>query len=143
MQRPRPVPPEYRGEWPDVDEELLKTLPPLLKAVVRALGFGRARRWLADYGGVNVTFPAFRDHAMNLEPDELIRLRVTLAAHLDVDGRCWLPKVDKLFNRVRDAQIRRERLCASISTLARRHNLSSRQIVNICREDDDRQYDLF
>ncbi len=129
--------------FPAVDEELLKTLPPVLRAVVRALGFGRAREWLADHGGVNVTIPAFRTIALDLEPGELARLRATLAPHLDAAGRCCLPKADKLFIRVRDAQIRKDRASTSINTLARRNRLSSRQILNICREDDDRQFDLF
>lgn len=134
---------EREDSFPAVDEELLKTLPPVLRAVVRALGFGRAREWLADHGGVNVSIPAYRTQALGLEPDELSRLRVTLAPHLDAAGRCWLPKADKLFQRVRDTQIRKDRRHKSISALAREHHLSSRQILNICREDDDRQFDLF
>ncbi len=133
----------YNHAFPVVDEELLKTLPPVLRAVVRALGFGRAREWLAEHGGVNVTIPARRSQALGLAPDELARLRVMLAPHLNAAGRCWLPKTDKLFIRVRDAQIRKDRSSASISTLARRNSLSDRQILNICREGDDRQYDLF
>ncbi|KLT21374.1 DNA-binding protein [Ralstonia solanacearum] len=129
--------------YPAVDEDLLRTLPPVLRAVVRALGYGRARDWLTHHGGVNVSIPQYRTHALGLEADELARLRTTLAPHLDSDGRCWLPKADKLFIRVRDAQIRKDRHNASINALARRHHLSSRQIVNICREDDDRQLDLF
>ncbi|MET2524629.1 DNA-binding protein [Ralstonia syzygii subsp. celebesensis] len=129
--------------YPAVDEELLRTLPAVLRAVVRALGFGRARDWLTHHGGVNVSIPLYRSRALGLEPDELARLRAMLAPHLDSDGRCWLPKADKLFIRVRDAQIRRDRGNASINALARRHHLSSRQILNICREDDDRQLDLF
>jgi len=141
--QPRPAAPEYRGEWPGVDEELLKTLPTVLRAVVRALGFGRAREWLADHGGVNVSVPTHRTHALGLDANELARLRVTLAPHLDDAGRCWMPKPDKLFIRVRDVQIKRERFNASINTLAHRHRLSSRHILNICREDDDGQFDLF
>ncbi len=135
--------PERDDSFPAVDEELLKTLPPVLRAVVRALGFGRAREWLAEHGGVSVTIPAYRTQALNLSPDELARLRAMLAPHLDAAGRCWLPKADKLFIRVRDAQIRKDRSSASISTLARRNRLSDRQILNICREGDDRQFDLF
>ncbi|NTZ82388.1 DNA-binding protein [Burkholderia metallica] len=129
--------------YPNVDDELLKTLPPVLRAIVRALGFGRAREWLTHHGGVNVTIPIYRTRALHLEPDELARLREMLAPHLDADGRCTLPKADKLFIRVRDAQIRKDRSDASITSLARRHHLSSRQIVNICREVDERQMDLF
>jgi hypothetical protein len=135
--------PESEGVWPAVDEELLKTLPAVLRAVVRALGFGRARTWLADHGGVNVSIPTRRTRALDLEADELTRLRATLAPHLDAAGRCWLPKADKLFIRVRDVQIRKDRNSASISTLARRNALSSRQILNICRDEDDGQFDLF
>lgn len=139
------APPEKvcEGSYPSVDEELLKTLPPVLRAVVRALGFGRSREWLIDHGGVNVTIPTRRTQALGLEPGELARLRETLEPHLDAAGRCWLPKADKLFIRVRDAQIRQDRSNASINTLARRNHLSSRQILNICREDDSRQFDLF
>ncbi|VVG72107.1 DNA-binding protein [Pandoraea apista] len=129
--------------YPVIDEDLAKTLPPVLRAVVRALGFGRARDWLTHHGGVNVSIPLYRSRALDLEPEELARLRAMLTPHLDADGRCWLPKADKLFIRVRDAQIRKDRGHASINTLARRHHLSSRQILNICREDDDRQLDLF
>lgn len=135
--------PEREDSFPAVDEELLKTLPPVLRAVVRALGFGRAREWLIDQGGVNVSIPTRRTRALGLEPSELARLRMTLAPHLDAAGRVWMPKADKLFIRVRDVQIRKERQSASINVLARRNRLSSRQILNICREEDDGQFDLF
>lgn len=140
---PAPILAEDEGCYPAVDEELLKTLPPVLRAVVRALGFGRARIWLVDHGGINVSIPARRTRALDLEADELMRLRATLAPHLDAAGRCWLPKADKLFIRVRDVQIRMDRQSASINALARRNSLSSRQILNICREGDDKQFDLF
>lgn len=133
---------EQCGSWPPFDEELLKTLPTILRAVVRALGFGRARQWLVRHGGVNVNIPTQYTKALELEADELARLRVTLEPHLDQAGRCWMPKADKLFIRVRDAQIRKDRPHTSINTLARWNNLSSRQILNITREDD-RQLDLF
>lgn len=135
--------PIVHHQWPYVDEDLLQTLPTVLRAVVRALGFGRAQQWLQDYGGVNVCIPQFREKAMDLEPDELDRLREVLAPHMNARGRLWMPKADKLFIRCRDAQIRRDRHRRSISALARSNNLSSRQITNICREGDDRQYDLF
>lgn len=142
-QHSRPTTPEYPGAWPEVDDDLLRTFPPVLRSVVRALGFFRAQQWLADHGGVNVSIPVRRTQALGLDPDELIRLRITLAPHLDESGRCWMPKADKLFIRIRNIHIKRERFSASINTLARRHRLSSRQILNICRDDDDRQLDLF
>lgn len=120
-----------------VDEELLKTLPAVLRAVVRALGFDRASAWLKDYGGVNVYIPISTSIALKLNANELQRLRATLAPHMDAAGRCWLPKVDKLYLRVRDAQIRKDLQNESISLLARRYRLSSRQILNIGRVSDE------
>lgn len=128
---------------PYVDEDLLRTLPPVLRAVVRALGFGRARDFLSEHGGVNVSIPLHRSRVLGLSDMELPRLREHLAPHLDAAGRIWLPKADKLFIRVRDAQIRKDRHHTSIRVLAHQNHLSSRQILNICREDDDRQFALF
>ncbi len=124
--------------WPVVDEELLKVLPAVLRAVVKALGYARARDWLVDHGGVNVSIPARRTQALGLEPDELARLRLTLAAHMDDNGRVAMPKADKLFQVARNAQIRKDRSGASLSALARAHRLTARHVQNICREGDDR-----
>lgn len=137
--RPEPV----EAAWPAVDPELLRSLPPVLAAVVRALGFGRAKVFLVDRGGVNVNIPKFRNSSLGLEPDELERLRITLEPHMDASDRVWMPKPDKLFIRLRDAQIRRDKHKASINTQARENNLSSRHILNIRREGDDRQIDMF
>lgn len=131
------------NNWPAVDAELLRTLPPVLVAVVRALGFGRAKSFLVKHGGVNVYVPKLRSAGLGLEREELFRLRETLKCHMDSAGRVWMPKPDKLFIRVRDAQIRKDRLRTSINSLAHQNHLSSRHIQNICREGDDRQFDLF
>lgn len=142
-----PSPPDPQAtkelQWPGVDDDLLATLPPVLRGVVRSLGFARARDFLVDHGGVNVHIPITRGAGLGLEPDELQRLRQSLAHHMDADGRVWMPKADKLFQRARDTKIRKDRQNKSIATLARENNLSSRHILNICREDDDRQIDLF
>lgn len=140
---PLDTPPETPVVWPVVDAALLATLPPVLRGVVKALGFARARQFLAAHGGVNVCVPKYRSVALDLEDEELARLRQALAVHLDAAGRVWLPKADKLFQRARDAQIRKDRGHTSITALARAHDLSSRQICNICREGDERQFDLF
>lgn len=129
--------------FPAVDPELLRSLPPVLAAVVRALGFGRAREFLSHHGGVNVSVPKHRSDALGLDQAELARLRHTLAPHMDASGRVWMPKSDKLFQRARDAQIRKDKSNTSINAQARQHNLSSRQIQNIRRDGDDRQADLF
>ncbi|MDD2722222.1 MAG: hypothetical protein PHH47_13040 [Gallionella sp.] len=131
------------ADWPAVNPELLRSLPPVLAAVVRALGFGRAGEFLMEHGGVNVTIPKRRSTALQVEAGELQLLRETLAPHMDAAGRVWLPKPDKLFQRVRNEQIRRDKYHTSINSQARQHRLSSRQIQNIRREGDDRQFDLF
>ena len=129
--------------WPAVDPELLRTLPPVLRAVVRALGFGRAKEFLLEHGGVNVNIPKHRSSALGLEPDELARLRETLEPHMDAAGRVWMTKPDKLWIRVRDAQIRQDKHCESINQQARHYKLSSRQIQNVRREGDEPQFNLF
>lgn len=129
--------------WPAVDPELLRTLPPVLVAVVRALGFGRAKDFLAEHGGVNVCIPKFRSGALGTDKAELARLRETLAPHMDAAGRVWMPKPDKLFILVRNAQIRKDKCCESINGQARRYKLSSRQIQNVRREGDEPQFNLF
>lgn len=142
----RPAVPEFAAvEWPACDPELLASLPPVLRAIVRALGFTRAREWLADHGGVGWNVPAYRPATLGLLPDELARLRLTLAPHMDAAGRVSLPKVDKLFHRARNTQIRRERPYTSLRALALKHRLTVRQVMNICREVEDErdQLDLF
>ena len=143
-----PVPADHQPpkptQWPAVDDELLRTLPPVLRGVVMALGFLRARSFLIQHGGVNVCIPRYKTEALGLDDDELARLREALGLHMDAEGRVWMPKADKLFYISRNTQIRKERENTSIAALARTHDLSSRQICNICREDgDDRQFDLF
>ena len=111
--------------------------PPVLRAIVRALGIVRAREWLCEHGGVNVVIPRYRTTALGLDSDEITRLRRELAPHMDAAGRIWLPKCDKLLRLARDVQMRHERGAASIATLARRYGISSRQVLNICRNDGD------
>lgn len=131
-------------QWPAVDDELLRTLPPVLRGVVKALGFFRARQFLDRHGGINICLPKHSTKALSIAADELARLRVELAPHMDDDDRVWMPKPDKLFQLTRNMQIKKDRLENSISELALSYKLSSRQILNICRdEDDDRQFDLF
>ncbi len=130
---------------PVVDPDLLATLPPVLRAVVKALGFARAREFLLEHGGVNVTIAKRHSRALRLQGDELARLRENLKPHLDSNDRVWLPKADKLLQMARNAQIRREAYDKSIRDQARMYDLSSRQITNIRRENDGdtRQIDLF
>lgn len=128
--------------WPDVDPELLKLLPPVLKAVVRALGFAKAKEWLHDYGGINVTIPKIKATALSLEAEELDRLRDTLAPHMDAAGRVTMPKADKLMALWRNEAIRKSAGSKSIAQQAREWNLSARHITNIRRDEED-QLSLF
>lgn len=132
-------------QWPDVPENILRMLPPVLRAIVRALGINRATRWLKTYGGIYVYLPKYRTSALGLDVDEYTRLLMTLDRHIDAQRRICLPKADKILIMARNAQIRNNRTCSSLSTLARSNNLTRRQIINICNNDDDFiiQTDLF
>lgn len=134
---------DFANTFPVVDEELLRNFPPVIRAVVKALGFVRGRDFLAEHGGIHQNLPQHHSRALGLADDELARLRITLAYHLDENGRIWLPKPDKLFIMVRNTQIRKDRKHTSINKLAKLNKLSDRQILNICHESDERQFDLF
>lgn len=131
-------------DFPDVAPELLATLPPILRAVVKALGFARAQEWLRDHGGVNVHIPQHKSKTLGLNPDELARLRLTLTPHLDANRRFTCPKADKLLAVHRNHAIIINAYRESISQQARVYKLSSRQITNIRRlADTGTQMDLF
>lgn len=131
--------------FPDVDQSLLATLPPIVRAVVKALGFARAQEWLRHYGGVNVNILLKKCRALGLQDDELIRLRQVLAPHLDANQRISLPKADKLLAMARNAVIIGTADQDSIARQARLYNLSGRHITNIRRKgrDSGGQLDLF
>lgn len=131
-------------DFPDVDPSLLATLPPVLRAIVKALGFARAQEWLRDHGGVNVHIPIHKSPALGLTDLELWRLAQVLEPHLDSARRFWCPKADKLMMIHRNAAIIDNAHRESIARQARTYNLSSRQITNIRRmADSGVQVDLF
>lgn len=131
-------------DFPDVDQSLLATLPPVLRAIVKALGFVRAQEWLRDHGGVNVHIPIHKSPALGLSDDELARLAQLLEPHMDSNRRFWCPKPDKLFMIHRNNAIINGAHRESIARQARQFNLSSRQITNIRRQADTGvQVDLF
>lgn len=123
-------------EWPLVDTELLSLLPPVLKAVVKALGYIRAREWLETRGGVNVNIPVEKGEAMGLRADEMARLRIVLAPHMDAAGRVSMPKVDKLWQIARNVAICKTAKQHSIRDQALAYRLTGRQITNIRRGGD-------
>lgn len=133
-------------DFPEVDQSLLSTLPPVLRAIVKALGFARAQEWLRLHGGVNINLPQHFTHTLGLSNDELQRMRVTLAPHLDENGRFYCPKIDKLWIRHRNAAIVANKDWQSGAKQARAYLLSIRQITNIRRQADSadmQQVDLF
>jgi len=137
-------------EYPEVDPELLATLPLIVRQVVKALGFCRAQEWLREYGGRNVYIPAKNTKALGLQADELERLRHTLAAHLpsnkriaSANNRITLPKADKMLNMHRNAAIIANARHESIARQVQLYGLSSRQITNIRGKADSGQMDLF
>ena len=121
-------------QWPAVDDELLRSLPPVLRAVVKALGFGRAREFLENRGGAPVWVPAFKQAAWGLTPDEMNRMRLALEPHLNETRRITLPKVDKLFLKYRNEQIARDRGERTVREISQSHALTTRQVQNIFRQ---------
>jgi hypothetical protein len=121
-------------QWPAIDDEVLRTLPPVLRAVVKALGFGRASQFLDAHGGLNHNLPKHKSTALGLDAGELARLRITMQGHMDAAGRVWLPKPDKLFMLVRNEQILKTKDTLTIAAQVREYKLSNRHIMNIRRE---------
>lgn len=117
--------------WPPIDEEALQPLTPVLRAMVKALGFGRASVFLQEYGGIPFTLPKLKDNKMGLMPDELARLRITLKQHLDADNRIALPKADKLLAYVRNLEITKHKDTESIVQQARRYRLTTRRVISL------------
>lgn len=132
------------GEFPEVDPGLLESLPSVLRAIVKALGYARASEWLQDHGGINIHIPLHKPQALGLEAAELNRLRQVLQPHLDSNQRLWCPKADKLLAKARNACIINNADRESIAQQARIYKLSSRQITNIRGEGINwQQADLF
>jgi Mor family transcriptional regulator len=116
---------------PDIDPDLLAIFPPVLIQVVRALGIVRAREVLHVHGGLNVNIAKHHSKSLGITDKELAELRRCLDGHMDVNGRVYMPKVDKLLSYARDEQIRREAGKKSIPQQARDFKLSVRQVMNI------------
>lgn len=136
VHRDAPVVDAAALRWPRVDDDALRTLPPVLRGVVRALGWGRARDLLTRLGGQAVYVPAVKTSALGLCADELQRLRLTLEPHLSSSRVVALPKADKLFLRWRDEQFARDMHNMSNVELARKYRLTTRHVLNLKRQCD-------
>jgi hypothetical protein len=108
----------------------------VLRAVVRALGFGRARNFLESRGGAPIWVPTVKQSAWGLSPDEMARLREALEPHLNTSRRITLPKVDKLFLHYRNEQIVRERGMRTARDIAQTNALTVRHVLNIFRDTE-------
>lgn len=128
--------------WPTVEDAILSGLPPVLRAIVRALGYQRAQEWLRQHGGGHVYLPVHTTTTLGLDAEEIARLNVTLAPHLDDQRRFTAPQPGKLLARARDAEIKRTKATMTIRDQARTHGLSTRHVLNIRRPDDSGQMEL-
>jgi hypothetical protein len=120
--------------WPRVDADALRTLPPVLRAVVKALGWGRARDFLGLFGGQVVFVPECKATALGLSEIELARLRLVLAPHLSHTRCVAMPKADKLFLKWRDEEFARDMHGMSNAELARKYKLTTRHVLNLKRQ---------
>ena len=120
--------------WPRVDEDALRTLPPVLRACVKALGWGGARDFLGTFGGQVVFVPAVKTTALGLRADELARLRLVLEPHLSHTRCVAMPKADKLFLKWRDEDFARDMHTLSNAELARKYRLTTRHVLNLKRQ---------
>jgi hypothetical protein len=120
------------GVWPAVDPELLAGLPPVMRGVIKALGYARGRSFLEQHGGAYISLPKTRaTHTLGLLPDELVRLNITLAHHIPTTRLVTLPKADKLYLHFRNEQLMRDRNKMSLRATAKQHKLTTRQVLNI------------
>lgn len=124
-------------QWPDVPDNILKMLPPVLRAIVRALGISRATCWLKTYGGIYIYLPKIAAYALELTREEIIRMQIALEPHVSAKRIVTIPKADKILAHIRNEQIRADRKNLSLSALARRNNLTTRHIINICNSKPD------
>ena len=127
----------------DNQRDILQNLPPVLKAIIRALGLERAQTLLLYFGGTMVMLPKYKSDKLGLTTEELTALHHELKPHLIDGNRITLPKIDKVFIAFRNIEIRAMRENKSLNALALQYNLSSRHIQNVCKVTEDKQTDLF
>lgn len=122
--------------WPEVDDEVLKQAPPVMRAIVKALGFGRASEFLQQHGGLPFMLPKVKETKRGLMADEIQRLRITLLPFLNARNMVDLPKADKLLSHMRNQEIMSHKDKESITQQARKYNLTKRQVQNLRNEQE-------
>lgn len=115
-------------DWSDLSTELL---PQVLQDFVRLIGLAATMILVEHFGGRRLYIPInpHPDHhlAKLIGLDNLAKLSQVygLEDHFDI------PKAERALKHLRNEKIRSEYGPKSVSTLAREHNLTERQIWNI------------
>lgn len=117
-----------------------RLLPPVMRALIDVLGFECAIRLLRARGGQRVHVPVSTSRSLSsiVGADKAMMLCDRFGGQ-DID----LPKYDKVAQQLRNEMVHAERENYSLNQLAGKFNLSRRQIMNILRDDDHREPDLF
>lgn len=123
-------------------DDLLKSMPPILKGIIKALGLKKAQMFLMRFGGTTIVVPKTHSQKLGLSTEDLQALHTQLEKHI-IDDRITLPKVDKIFIGLRNLEIIEKRHEKSLSELAIDYGLCVRHIQNICRKNESEQTDLF
>lgn len=114
------------------------TLPPQLRRLVLTIGVADTLRLLKARGGTVIKLPRREDRSYLRELLGADSARALIAA-FEGEPRVELPKADKILAQLRDREIRRDHLAHGVSlpTLAVRHDLTVRQIKNICAAETE------
>ncbi|WP_051278450.1 Mor transcription activator family protein [Solimonas flava] len=127
----------------------LAPLPPMLRRLVRALGLPATLQLLEARGGTRFYLGGERGRRDRHVLADIIGKEAAEAFYREFGGvpEVTLPKADKIVQQTRDAQIRADTE-HSLMELAVMYRLTSRQVQNIrrghdAREWQDRQPDLF
>lgn len=118
-------------------------LPPQMRQFVRLIGMVNTLALLEQRGGVTLRIPVNAHEAVVLK--EILPMEAIVKLCEAMPGqRLELPKIDKIVKQIRNLAMTNERKIYSAASVALRHNLSRRQVINICKPTaDDRQADLF
>ncbi|MCF7964184.1 MAG: hypothetical protein K9L79_01455 [Methylobacter tundripaludum] len=118
-------------------------LPPQMRQFVRLIGMAHTLTLLEKRGGVTLRIPVNAHEAVVLKEilpmDAIVKLCEAMPGQ-----RLEMPKIDKIVKQIRNRAMTNERKHYSAASVAQRHNLSRRQVINICKPAvDDGQVDLF